>query len=198
MTSLAQCSWPEVGHGRLVLVPVGSLEQRGPHLPMDTDTVIATAVAAMAAAELAEATGRRVHVAPAVAYGASLGPRSTTVGASLSVDALRCVVVELVRSMRSWAGPVLLVNGHLGNLRSLDLAVEQLRAEGHLVDWVPCLVEPIEPEVHAATSVMLSLRPGEVRLPESNAIAASAADGVEILRGLVGAVVDACILSLPS
>ena len=38
--------------GAVVLVPVGSIEQHGPHLPLDTDTVIAEAVAAGVAAEL--------------------------------------------------------------------------------------------------------------------------------------------------
>ena len=39
--------WPEVDCGprRLLMVPVGSLEQHGPHLPLDTDTQIAAEVA---------------------------------------------------------------------------------------------------------------------------------------------------------
>ena len=53
--------------GRSVLaVPLGSLEQHGPHLPLDTDTRIAVAVAPGLAARRAD-----VAVAPAVAYGAS-------------------------------------------------------------------------------------------------------------------------------
>ena len=66
---LAGATWPQVeaSGGRTVLaVPLGSLEQHGPHLPLDTDTRIATAVAA------GLATRRRdVTVAPALAYGAS-------------------------------------------------------------------------------------------------------------------------------
>ncbi|HVT41380.1 MAG TPA: creatininase family protein, partial [Acidimicrobiales bacterium] len=45
---LAGATWPQVEatEGRNVLaVPVGSLEQHGPHLPLDTDTRIATALA---------------------------------------------------------------------------------------------------------------------------------------------------------
>ncbi len=35
-------TWPEVPHNACVVVPVGSFEQHGPHLPLDTDTQIAT------------------------------------------------------------------------------------------------------------------------------------------------------------
>src|SRR5260370_26681017 len=49
---LAQAHWPEVEHDprQLLVVPVGSLEQHGPHLPLDTDTRIAVAVARRARA----------------------------------------------------------------------------------------------------------------------------------------------------
>src|SRR5260370_32525507 len=49
---LAQAHWPEVEHDprQLLVVPVGSLEQHGPHLPLDTDTRIAVAVAPRARA----------------------------------------------------------------------------------------------------------------------------------------------------
>ena len=44
---LAQAQWPTVEKNlrQLLVVPVGSLEQHGPHLPLDTDTRIAVAVA---------------------------------------------------------------------------------------------------------------------------------------------------------
>ncbi|MGZ5391073.1 MAG: creatininase family protein, partial [Mycobacterium sp.] len=53
-----------------LIVPVGSTEQHGPHLPLDTDTRIATAVAEVLADRL---TGNESNwlVAPAIGYGAS-------------------------------------------------------------------------------------------------------------------------------
>jgi creatinine amidohydrolase len=51
-------------------VPVGSIEQHGPHLPLDADTAIATAVASGAADELVR-LGHVVLVAPPLSYGSS-------------------------------------------------------------------------------------------------------------------------------
>lgn len=153
---------PGVPRGGLVLVPVGSLEQHGPHLPLDTDTVIATAVAA----ELAPMTGG--IVAPAVGYGASGEHQSFAGTVSIGTEALTAMLVELGRSLTVWAGRVLLVNGHGGNLAALRGAVDLLRAEGRDVDWVPCVVPG--GDAHAGrteTSLMLHLDPSRVRMRDA-------------------------------
>ena len=63
---LGQQRWPKLRPGEvLLLVPVGSVEQHGPHLPLATDTMIANAVT-RAAAERLDATGTQVLVAPSV------------------------------------------------------------------------------------------------------------------------------------
>jgi mycofactocin precursor peptide peptidase len=47
MTRLATTTWPQVDRRdrELLVLPIGSLEQHGPHLPLDTDARIATEVA---------------------------------------------------------------------------------------------------------------------------------------------------------
>lgn len=162
MTGLASSTWPQVPAGDvLVLVPVGSTEQHGPHLPFTTDTVIARAVADRVAPLL----NGPVLVAPAIAYGNS-GEHAHFPGTiSIGHDALRFVLVETVRSLRLWASRVVFVNGHGGNTRTLDSAVPAMRREGHDVAWTPCLFPG--GDAHAGrteTSVMLHLTPGEVRL----------------------------------
>lgn len=162
---LADRSWPEVRGCQTVLVPVGSLEQHGPHLPLDTDTVIAEEAVAAAADLLAE-TDVHVLLAPAISYGASGEHQSFPGTVSLGHDALRLVLIELVRSMTTWVGRVVLVNGHGGNTPTVMWACRQLRAEGHDVAWVPCFFEP-DGDVHAGddeTSLMLHLDPTRVRM----------------------------------
>jgi creatinine amidohydrolase len=74
-------------------------------------------------------------------------------------------VLELTRSMRTWAQRVVFVNAHGGNVPALHQAVGQLVVEGHDVAWVACATEEVD--LHAGrteTSLMLHLRPGAVRL----------------------------------
>lgn len=136
-----------------MVVPLGSLEQHGPHLPLDTDTRIALAVAAGAA------SGREgVAVAPAIALGAS-GEHAGFPGTlSIGTPALTEVLVELGRdAARDWEA-MLLVNAHGGNRDAVDAALARLRAEAHR-----CAVFHVSPpggDAHAGrteTSLLLHL-----------------------------------------
>lgn len=164
--ALGPTTWPTVPRGCTVLVPVGSIEQHGPHLPLDTDAVIATAVAERAATRLSsiDRSRGRFLVAPVITYGASGEHQSFAGTTSIGTHTLRLVLVEIVRSMRTWAARVVLVNGHGGNVAALEAAVTQLRDEGHEVSWHPCRTETVD--LHAGfteTSLMLHLDPTGVR-----------------------------------
>ena len=185
MTRLADQTWPDLATARYtVLVPVGSLEQHGPHLPLDTDTVIARAVCDRLAEMLADA---KVLVAPALGYGSS-GEHQDFPGTSIGSDMLRSVAIELARSMRQWADRVVFVNAHGGNVPALGSAVQLLRAEAHDVTWLPCATEDVD--LHAGrteTSLMLHLCPERVLLeraergdtkPRAELMPAMLADGV--------------------
>ena len=158
---LTDAVWPDVPPGALVLVPVGSTEQHGPHLPLDTDTVVAHAVARRAV----DALPGPPLVAPPLAYGAS-GEHADFPGTvSIGHEALRAVVVELTRSLSRWAGRVLFINGHGGNTATLDTALALLRTEDHDVAWTGCATPGAD--AHAGrteTSLMLHLAPERVRL----------------------------------
>lgn len=167
---LADATWLDAPTGSLVLVPVGSMEQHGPHLPLDTDSVIADAVAHRCAEALAQHRGDEpAVVAPVVTYGASGEHQAFRGTCSIGTEALRMVTVELVRSIRTWADRVVLVNGHGGNVPALRAAVSQLRAEGHTVAWASCATRDSggRGDAHAGfseTSLMMHLRPQAVRL----------------------------------
>ncbi|MEJ1230978.1 MAG: mycofactocin biosynthesis peptidyl-dipeptidase MftE [Galbitalea sp.] len=161
---LADAVWPSIPSSPLVLVPVGSTEQHGPHLPFDTDAVIATATAT-GIAHLLAGDSDPVLVAPTLAYGSSGEHQDFAGTASIGRDALRMVVVELVRSLSTWAGRIVLVNGHGGNVSTLSSAVPQLLGERHDVAWIPCATPG--GDAHAGrseTSLLLAIAPERVRL----------------------------------
>jgi creatinine amidohydrolase len=168
---LGRATWPRITDRPLVLVAVGSTEQHGPHLPLNTDTVVADAVARLTAQRLANQNLAQhdpsppVLLAPALAYGAS-GEHAHFPGTvSIGHEALRLVLIETVRSLSLWAGRCVFVNGHGGNITALDTAVAQLRAEGHDTAWLGCGVPG--GDAHAGrteTSLMLHLAPDDVRL----------------------------------
>jgi mycofactocin precursor peptide peptidase len=152
-------SWPDVPPGALLLVPTGSFEQHGPHLPLHTDTTIASAVAARAARLL----GEPAFVGPPMAYGSSGEHHGFAGTISIGTAALRDVLVELVRSSSDWAERVVFVNGHGGNLTALRLATPAMRAEGHDVGWVACGISGGDAHAgHVETSLMLYLARDEV------------------------------------
>ncbi|MFF9277876.1 mycofactocin biosynthesis peptidyl-dipeptidase MftE [Streptomyces griseosporeus] len=160
---LADLAWPDLtGRAPTVLLPLGSCEQHGPHLPLDTDTTVACVVASRAAQRLrAEAD---VLVAPCQPYGASGEHEGFPGTVSVGHDALRLLVTEIGRSMLRWAGRLLVVNGHGGNLRSLADAVAGLRSESRDVAWWPCLPPGSDAHAgHTETSMMLRLRSSAVR-----------------------------------
>lgn len=172
VSAVGDLTWPEVGAraaiGVILAVPVGSTEQHGRHLPLSTDTDIASALCQRLAARRAD-----VLVAPALPYGSS-GEHAGFPGTlSIGQEALELVVVELVRSATDTVRRVLFVNGHGGNAEPLMRAARRLRAESREVavfslDWGP--------RAHAAgdahagrveTSLQLALSPARVRLADA-------------------------------
>lgn len=147
----------------VLLVPLGSCEQHGPHLPLDTDARIAAAVAQAAAAARSD-----VLVAPAVPYGASGEHQSFAGTLSVGTDALRSLLVELGRSALPPPGAdvpapfraLVFVNGHGGNVQAVRDAVEVLVGEGRRVRaWWPQVPGGDAHAGSTETSLLLALAP---------------------------------------
>jgi creatinine amidohydrolase len=139
---------------------LGSLEQHGPHLPHDTDTRIAVAVARGLASRRPD-----VVLAPPVAYGAS-GEHAGFPGTLLvGHDVLAALLVELVRSARRSFAGVAVVNGHGGNAESLRAAEARSAAEGDdVLVWSATVPGGDAHAGRTETSLLLALDPTAVRL----------------------------------
>jgi creatinine amidohydrolase len=164
---LAGAYWPAVEQGprQLLVVPTGSLEQHGPHLPLDTDTRVAVALARRCCAGRAG-----VALAPAVGIGAS-GEHADFPGTlSIGTEALTSCLIELGRhASRDWPA-LLLVNGHGGNAAAITAAIGRLRYEGRAAHvWHAGLPGGDAHAGRSETSVMLALDPGAVRLEAAEA-----------------------------
>jgi len=173
---LVDLTWPEVAAlvRPVLVVPTGSCEQHGPHLPFDTDTRIAVATADAVVARLdarsmggsageIPATATMV-VAPPLAVGAS-GEHDGFPGTlSIGTDAFANSVIELVRSADAFVG-VIVINGHGGNVDALRTASAQSIADGRRVEVLHCSLPGGEPHAGVGeTSVMLHLHPDAVRM----------------------------------
>lgn len=113
LTSPAFDEWLKTGRPVCALLPVGSVEPHGPHLPLATDTLISVSAAQRAVTLLAE-HGIEALIAPNVPYGvtecASGFPGAVSIPAPVLTAYLRAVVQGLLR-----AGfvHVCLINNHL-------------------------------------------------------------------------------------
>ncbi|GAA3664419.1 hypothetical protein GCM10022237_25640 [Nocardioides ginsengisoli] len=163
-----------------VILPVGTLSCHGAHLPLGTDTDIAVAVSESAAMMLRR-RGIDVVVAPAVPYGAGspVDARGNVGTAAVEGSVLHAYLIDLARSFAAWAGQVVVVSRH-GAPAGFAVA-------GLDVAWVDCDCDAVGvPAPRGTTSLMLHLKPWEVRLPRAVVaeVRASADEGRELLDSL--------------
>ena len=163
-TYLAQLASTEVPVGSLLLVPLGSCEQHGPHLPLDTDLRIASWLSD----QLAQ-TRPEVVIAPPITITASGEHQGFAGTLSIGAKVLEAVLIELVRSAlpAPGVGPftaVLFVNGHGGNIAAVQAAVSQLRLESRSVTvWNPQVAGGDSHAGRTETSMLMYIDPECVR-----------------------------------
>ena len=193
---LGECTSGEVaGAAQTLVVPVGSTEQHGPHLPLDTDTRIATAVAR----DVADDHG--CLLAPAIAYGASGEHQGFPGTVSIGTPTLTAVLLEYGRSACVWSARVVFVNGHGGNVDALRSATATLRGEGRDAAWISACRDAVDAHAgHTETSLLLHLWPDAVRIDR---LAAGNTDPLADLmprlrRGGVAAVSPSGVLGDPT
>jgi len=179
---LAAMTWEEArdasGPGSVAILPVGAIEAHGPHLPLETDVIIAQAMARSGAGRLAART-LRVVTLPPLTYTAAAFALGFAGTLSLRPETVVATVVDIADSLRQHGYTVLAIaNAHLDpdHLASIEAAVSQIRRGLRLRVAFPNLV--IKPwalrlsdefksgACHAGqfeTSIVLAERPDLVR-----------------------------------
>lgn len=117
---LGEMSWPEIEKGlmktRTVILPVGAVEEHGPHLPTTTDTIQAMEVAYEVARR------REVFVAPPVHYGICRSTRGFPGTVSVGFNALRDYVYDILLGFyESNFRYVMVLSGHAGGQHMASL-----------------------------------------------------------------------------
>lgn len=172
MTSpLGAARSPEFSDGAgsgVLIVPLGSTEQHGPHLPLATDTLIASAWADALAASLRADGDERVIVAPALPYGAAGEHQSFPGTLSIGTEVTNSIVIELARSAKHMVDRVVFLSGHAGNAEAVTTAQHQLRSEGHDIEVVlPVLADSDAHAGRTETSLMLHIAPDLVAVDQA-------------------------------
>jgi creatinine amidohydrolase len=174
-------TWEEVRDlepGRVAILPIGAIEAHGPHLPLDTDVVIAAAMTRAGARRL-RARGYPVSILPPLAYTAAEFAAGFPGTVSLRPETVTATVIDIARSLaRHQVAILALANAHLdpAHLASLEAAADAIRRERLLRvafpnlssrSWALRLSEEFRSGAcHAGqfeTSIVLAERPEEVR-----------------------------------
>jgi creatinine amidohydrolase/Fe(II)-dependent formamide hydrolase-like protein len=179
--ALGELTWPEAKRRfkevDVALLPVGAIEQHGPHLPLDTDAFDADYLAR----RVAEAcTDPKPILLPLIPYGVSYHHEDFSGTISITNETLARLAYEVgMSAARNGIAKLIIVNGHGGNAATLQFAAQMINRDAHIftcVDSGETSDTDIEAmaetpnDVHAGeieTSTSMAVRPALVRLDEA-------------------------------
>jgi len=182
MTQFQNLTWEEareqISRGLVAILPVGSTEAHGPHLPLATDVIISEEMSRRAALKLAS-QGVEALVLPAIAYSVTDFSKDFSGSISIRRETAAAVIRDICASLYSQgARLVVIANSHLEpeHVASINDAIEQVKQQtGRLVAfpdkrrrrWAMTLTEEFRRgDCHAGsyeTSLVLAARPELVR-----------------------------------
>jgi len=181
---LGHLTWPEaearLAEVDVAILPVGAIEQHGPHLPLDTDAYDAQHLAHQVAAAC---TAPKPVVLPLIAYGVSYHHGDFAGTISVSPNTLSAMVHEVgLSAAHNGIKKLVIVNGHGGNTPALNFAAQLINRDtriftcvdsGETSDADVLGMTETPNDVHAGeieTSTTLALRPELVQLDKVEAL----------------------------
>jgi len=168
---LGELTWPEaqtrLKEVDLALLPVGALEQHGPHSPLDTDAFDAAWLAEQVAAAC---TDPKPLVLPLVAYGVSYHHEDFPGTISVSNETLARFVYEVgISAARNGVTKLVIVNGHGGNAPTLQFAAQMINRDAHIFACVDT-GETSDPDVERIADTPNDVHAGEIETSTTLAI----------------------------
>ncbi|MCB1183792.1 creatininase family protein [bacterium] len=180
---LGHLTWPEAAERfaetDVVLLPVGAIEQHGPHLPLDTDAHDAEWLCR----QVAEACSHpKPLVLPLLPYGVSYHHEAFAGTISVRNETMAQLIYDIGMGVaRHGATKLVIVNGHGGNGPALDFAAQMINRDAHIFTCVESgetsdvdidAMADTPNDVHAGeieTSTSLALRPHLVHMDRAGA-----------------------------
>ena len=174
---LGALTWPEAEirfrEMDVALLPVGAIEQHGPHLPLDTDAFDAVYLARAVARACSDP---RPLVLPLVPYGVSYHHEDFRGTIGIAPETLSQIVYDIgMSSAGHGITKLVIINGHGGNGPALHFAAQKINRDAHIFTCVDT-GETSDPDVNALaetpndvhageieTSTTLAVRPEQVR-----------------------------------
>lgn len=175
--SVGELTFPDISkrlNARSILcLPIGSIEQHGPHLPLNTDVVLTEEFTRRIIARWGETYD--LWQLPTLAVSLAREHQWAPGTLSLSIETMKSLLCELAREITR-SLPVrnlAVINGHGGNRGILEALAQDLRADFglnvcvlHPAVWAEVDPTATLPEIHAGkneTSMMLAIAPHLVR-----------------------------------
>jgi creatinine amidohydrolase/Fe(II)-dependent formamide hydrolase-like protein len=174
---IGELTYPEIskllGASSILCLPIGSIEQHGPHLPLNTDVVLAEGMTRRIIARWGEALD--LWQLPTMSISLAREHEWAPGTMSLSIQGMTAYMRDLGREIARAlpARNLVVVNGHGGNRGILQALAQDLRADFglnvcilHPAAWAETNANAATPEIHGGkneTSMMLAIAPQLVR-----------------------------------
>jgi len=149
---------------KLAIIPVGSLEQHGNHLPVSTDSLITEYIARLVAEKVS------AFVLPVIPYGVSF-EHKPMFNVSLRNSTLSTLICDACASLaENRVKEIIILNGHHGNMGALQYVAQELNGRlprdvrVHTIHYWHLMKSDFDHAGEVETSLVLAIAPGLVRM----------------------------------
>jgi len=165
---LGELTWPEVKRRfqevDVALLPVGAIEQHGPHLPLDCDAFDADYLAKKVAEKC---RSPRPLVLPLISYGVSYHHEDFSGTLSVNPETLSQMVYDIgMSAVKHGITKLVIVNGHGGNSPALHFAAQMINRDAHIFTCVDT-GESSDPDIYGMADTPNDVHAGEIETSTS-------------------------------